>query len=168
MAVLFGHQVRADTVEPVQHRRRFQWYAAARRNLPIHTGQSWPGLAPALRYVLTNQEVGTYAESSVSSWIWVNANGFGDVNGANYTFRRTFDVTGNPASVSLSGSWGVAEQWLDHAGRLARHRNGRTKPHRRWRRQFRYLPTNFRSPAAFTLESTRSILWLRTTGARGA
>ena len=106
VAVLFGHQVRADTIDLFDT-------GVDSGGTPLPGGSIDPhwsivaGPSTGDAFVLTNQLVGTYAQSSVSSWIWVNSNGFGDVNGANYTFRLTFFLTGNPATASLSGSWGV-------------------------------------------------------------
>jgi VPDSG-CTERM motif len=107
VAVCFGHQVRADTISLFNT-------GVDSGGTPLPGGSIDPhwsivaGPSTGAAFVLNNPLVGIYAQSSVSSWIWVNANGFGDVNGANYTFRLTFDLTGfNPASASLSGSWGV-------------------------------------------------------------
>jgi VPDSG-CTERM motif len=107
VAVLFGHQVRADTFSLFNT-------GVDSSGTPLPGGSIDPhwsivaGPSTGAAFVVTNQLVGTYAQSSVSRWIWVNANGGGDVNGANYTFRLTFDLTGfDPASVSISGSWGV-------------------------------------------------------------
>jgi hypothetical protein len=105
VSVWFGHQARAD----------FSLFNTGvdSGGMPLPGGSIDPhwsivaGPSTGAAFVLTNQLLGSYAQSSVSRWIWVNANGGGDVNGANYTFRLTFDLTGNPASASLSGSWGV-------------------------------------------------------------
>jgi hypothetical protein len=67
-----------------------------------------PGItSPVPAVILNNQQVGTYAQSTDSRWIWVNASGAA-ATGSPYTFRSTFDLTGfNPSTVAVSGSWGV-------------------------------------------------------------
>ena len=67
-----------------------------------------PGItSPIPAVVLDNQQVGTYAQSPNSAWVWVNASGVAGTNSP-YTFQLTFDLTGfNPAMATISGSWGV-------------------------------------------------------------
>lgn len=107
----FGHQVRADMISLFNT-------GVDSGGTPLPGGSIDPhwsivaGPSTGAAFVLTDQHVGVYAQSPVSSWIWVNANGGGDVNGANYTFRLTFFLTGNPATASLSGSWGVDNNGL--------------------------------------------------------
>jgi hypothetical protein len=75
---------------------------------PHWTIISGPGItSPTPAVVLSNQEVGTYAQSSDSRWVWANASGVAGIN-APYTFRLSFDLTGlNPNTATISGSWGV-------------------------------------------------------------
>jgi hypothetical protein len=67
-----------------------------------------PGIpSPVPGVVLSNQQIGTYAQSPNARWIWANASGVAGTNSP-YTFRLTFDLTGfNPATAILSGAWGV-------------------------------------------------------------
>ncbi|MFO0959527.1 MAG: hypothetical protein U0800_19185 [Isosphaeraceae bacterium] len=67
-----------------------------------------PGItSPISAVVLNNQQVGNYAQSTDSRWVWVNAGGVA-ATGSPYTFRLTFDLTGyNPSTATISGSWGV-------------------------------------------------------------
>ena len=68
-----------------------------------------PGVdGPRPPFVVTEQHPGgAYFPTSDSRWIWQDAAGTADP-GSSYTFRLPIDLTGyNPASVTISGAWGV-------------------------------------------------------------
>jgi hypothetical protein len=75
-----------------------------------------PGItSPTPAYVNTNlgpdqTQAFFYITSPNSRWVWINADGT-DVNGATYTFRTTFDLTGlDLSTVHITGRWGVDNQ----------------------------------------------------------
>src|SRR5262245_21342540 len=81
---------------------------------PLPTGASdphWmivagPGIVnPVPAVVVTNQnQLGLYAQSSASRWVWVNAGATGAAN-VPTTFRLTFDLTGfQPATAAITGN----------------------------------------------------------------
>jgi len=68
-----------------------------------------PGVTtPRAPFVVTNQRpFGQYFTTTDSRWIGQDAAGSANV-GSPYTFQQTFDLTGfNPASVTITGFWGV-------------------------------------------------------------
>ena len=73
----------------------------------IHwTVVSGPGIAsPIPAIVINSQVIGSYAQSSLSRWVWVNADGVAEFFSP-YTFRLTFDLTGfNPRTAVITGQW---------------------------------------------------------------
>lgn len=74
---------------------------------------SGPGIStPIPALINANQEIGFYAESQSSRWIWVAA-GTG-ATFQSYTFRLTFDLTDfDPLTAVITGRWAV-----DNAGIL--------------------------------------------------
>jgi hypothetical protein len=81
---------------------------------PHWTIISGPGITtPQSGVVVNNQEVGVYAQSPNSQWIWVNASGNGAINSP-FDFRLTFNLTGlDPRTANITGSWGV-----DNSGQI--------------------------------------------------
>jgi len=70
---------------------------------------SGPGItAPVAARVLTSQSpLGTYVQSPLSRWIWVNADGVAGFNSP-YAFELQIDLTGvDPQTVTVSGRWAV-------------------------------------------------------------
>ena len=71
----------------------------------VVAGSGVPPVTPAA--VLAEQYSGTYTQSALSRWVWVNTNGMAATE-TPYTFRLTFELTvATRSNLVLSGQWAV-------------------------------------------------------------
>ena len=71
----------------------------------VVAGPGVPPVTPAA--VLAEQYSGTYTQSALSRWVWVNTNGMAATE-TPYTFRLTFELTvATRSNLVLSGQWAV-------------------------------------------------------------
>lgn len=74
----------------------------------VVAGSGVPPVTPAA--VLAEQYSGTYTQSALSRWVWVNTNGMAATD-TPYTFRLTFELTVPRAATSPSPASGRWTTW---------------------------------------------------------